>query len=85
MYLAAEVLGAGVFDLVYTGVGSLSELTRMPCMLPSIRSWRGVPRIPALFVVCASEAMFLKLSCPFSEAMFTTTPRLTFIAARQLG
>ena len=47
-------------------------------MLPSIASWRVIPRIAALFVVCDSEAMFLKLSCPFSEAMFTTTPRLAF-------
>ena len=35
MYLAAEVLGAGEFDLVYTGVGSLS-------WLPDIRRWGGV-------------------------------------------
>lgn len=35
VYLAAEVLEAGVFDLVYTGVGSLS-------WLPDIRRWGGV-------------------------------------------
>ena len=35
VYLAAEVLGAGGFDLVYTGVGSLS-------WLPDIRRWGGV-------------------------------------------
>ena len=34
--------------------------------------------IAALFVVCASEARSLKLSEPFSEAMFTMTPRLAF-------
>ena len=48
----------------------------MPCSLPSIASWRVIPMIAALFVVCDSEARLLKLSCPFSEAMFTTTPRL---------
>jgi hypothetical protein len=51
-------------------------------MLPSIASWRVIPRIAALFVICDSEAMFLKLSCPFSEAIFTTTPRLAFRGAR---
>ena len=35
VYLAAEVLGAGEFDLVYTGVGSLP-------WLPDIRRWGGV-------------------------------------------
>ena len=35
VYLAAEVLEAGEFDLVYTGVGSLS-------WLPDIRRWGGV-------------------------------------------
>ena len=35
VYLAAEVLGAGEFDLVYTGVGSLS-------WLPNIRRWGSV-------------------------------------------
>lgn len=35
MYLAAEVLGAAGFDLVYTGVGSLT-------WLPDIRRWGGV-------------------------------------------
>lgn len=35
VYLASEVLGAGGFDLVYTGVGSL-------VWLPSIRRWGGV-------------------------------------------
>lgn len=35
VYLAAEVLGAGVFDLVYTGVGSLT-------WLPNIHRWGGV-------------------------------------------
>ena len=35
VYLAAEVLEPGVFDLVYTGVGSLS-------WLPDIRRWGGV-------------------------------------------
>ena len=47
-------------------------------MHPSIANWRVIPRIAALFVVCDSEAMFLKLSCPFNEAMFTTTPQLAF-------
>jgi SAM-dependent methyltransferase len=32
---AAEVLGRGTFDLVFTGVGAL-------CWLPSIRAWAGV-------------------------------------------
>ena len=35
VYLAAEILGAGEFDLVYTGVGSLS-------WLPDIRRWGSV-------------------------------------------
>jgi SAM-dependent methyltransferase len=35
VYTAAEVLGTGEFDLVYTGVGSLS-------WLPDIRRWGGV-------------------------------------------
>ena len=35
VYRAAEVLGAGEFDLVYTGVGSLS-------WLPDIHRWGGV-------------------------------------------
>jgi SAM-dependent methyltransferase len=35
VYLAAEALGAGRFDLVYTGVGSLP-------WLPDIRRWGGV-------------------------------------------
>lgn len=35
VYLAAEVLGAGEFDLVYTGVGSLP-------WLPDIRRWGGM-------------------------------------------
>jgi 2-polyprenyl-3-methyl-5-hydroxy-6-metoxy-1,4-benzoquinol methylase len=35
VYLAAEVLGPGEFDLVYTGVGSLT-------WLPDIRRWGGV-------------------------------------------
>ena len=36
-----------------------------------------MPMIPALFVVCESEARLLKLSCPLREAMFTTTPLLS--------
>jgi SAM-dependent methyltransferase len=35
VYAAADVLGRGEFDLVYTGVGAL-------CWLPSIRRWAGV-------------------------------------------
>ena len=35
MYAAADVLAAGAFDLVYTGVGAL-------CWLPDIRRWAGV-------------------------------------------
>jgi SAM-dependent methyltransferase len=35
VYEAAEVLGAGEFDLVYTGIGAL-------CWLPDIRRWAGV-------------------------------------------
>jgi SAM-dependent methyltransferase len=35
VYTAADVLGAGAFDLVYTGVGAL-------CWLPDIRRWAGV-------------------------------------------
>ena len=35
VYAAAEVLPAGSFDLVYTGVGAL-------CWLPDIRRWAGV-------------------------------------------
>ena len=35
MYDAVSVLGAGAFDLVYTGVGAL-------CWLPSIERWAGV-------------------------------------------
>ncbi|MEV0810065.1 class I SAM-dependent methyltransferase [Micromonospora sp. NPDC050200] len=35
VYDAPEVLGAGGFDLVYTGVGAL-------CWLPDIRRWAGV-------------------------------------------
>ncbi len=34
VYSATEVLGSGVFGLVYTGVGAL-------CWLPSIRRWAG--------------------------------------------
>ena len=34
-YAAADVLGAGAFNLVYTGVGAL-------CWLPDIRRWAGV-------------------------------------------
>src|SRR3954462_11333788 len=54
------------------------ELTRMPCSLPSNASSRVMPTIPALFVGCDSDASCLKLSDPFSEAMFTTTPPLAF-------
>jgi SAM-dependent methyltransferase len=35
VHTAADVLGAGAFDLVYTGVGAL-------CWLPDIRRWAGV-------------------------------------------
>jgi SAM-dependent methyltransferase len=35
VYDAAEMLGRGQFDLVYTGIGAL-------CWLPSIRRWAGV-------------------------------------------
>jgi SAM-dependent methyltransferase len=35
VYDAADVLGAGSFDLVFTGIGAL-------CWLPSIRRWAGV-------------------------------------------
>jgi SAM-dependent methyltransferase len=35
VYDAASVLGAGAFDLVFTGIGAL-------CWLPSIRRWAGV-------------------------------------------
>jgi SAM-dependent methyltransferase len=35
VYDAVELLGAGAFDLVYTGVGAL-------CWLPDIRRWAGV-------------------------------------------
>ena len=35
MYAAADVLGVGAFDLVYTGIGAL-------CWLPDIRRWAGV-------------------------------------------
>jgi SAM-dependent methyltransferase len=35
VYTAADVLGAGAFDLVYTGIGAL-------CWLPDIRRWAGV-------------------------------------------
>jgi SAM-dependent methyltransferase len=35
VYAAADVLGAGSFDLVYTGIGAL-------CWLPDIRRWAGV-------------------------------------------
>jgi SAM-dependent methyltransferase len=35
VYTAADVLGAGAFDLVYTGVGAL-------CWLADIRHWAGV-------------------------------------------
>jgi SAM-dependent methyltransferase len=35
VYAAADVLPAGAFDLVYTGVGAL-------CWLPDIRRWAGV-------------------------------------------
>jgi hypothetical protein len=35
-----------------------------------------MPMIPALFVVWAKEGRILKLSDAFSDAMFTTTPRL---------
>ena len=38
---------------------------------------RVIALIAALFVVCDSEARLLKLSCPLSEAMFTTTPLLS--------
>ena len=54
------------------------ELTRIPCSLPSSASWRVIPMIAALFVVWDSDGRSLKLSGPFSEAMFTTTPRLAF-------
>jgi SAM-dependent methyltransferase len=35
VYAAVDVLGAGAFDLVYTGIGAL-------CWLPDIRRWAGV-------------------------------------------
>jgi SAM-dependent methyltransferase len=35
VYLAAEVLGRGMFDLVFTGIGAL-------CWLPDIRRWAAV-------------------------------------------
>jgi SAM-dependent methyltransferase len=35
VYAAVDVLGAGRFDLVYTGVGAL-------CWLPDVRRWAGV-------------------------------------------
>ena len=54
------------------------ELTRIPCSLPSRASWRVIPMMAALFVGWASDGRSLKLSDPFSEAMFTTTPRLAF-------
>jgi SAM-dependent methyltransferase len=34
-YAAADVLGRGAFDLVFTGIGAL-------CWLPSVRRWAGV-------------------------------------------
>ena len=40
VYSAAEVLGRGAFDLVFTGIGAL-------CWLPSIRRWAGGGRRPA--------------------------------------
>jgi hypothetical protein len=55
-----------------------TELTRIPCALPSMASWRVIPVIAALFVMWAIAGRFLKLSDPFKEAMFTTTPRLAF-------
>ena len=38
------------------------ELTRIPCSLPSIASWRVIPMIAALFVMWAIAGRFLKLS-----------------------
>ncbi len=55
-----------------------TELARIPCSLPSSASWRVMPMIAALFVVWASDGRSLKLSDPFSDAMFRTTPRLAF-------
>ena len=50
------------------------ELTRIPCSLPSIASWRVIPMIAALLVVWANDGRSLKLRDPFREAMFKTTP-----------
>ena len=61
------------------------ELTRMPCSLPSSASWRVIPMIAALLVVWASAGRSLKLRDPFSEAMFTTTPRRPSGAATPHG
>ena len=36
------------------------ELTRIPCSLPSIASWRVIPMIAALFVVWASDGKQLE-------------------------
>src|ERR1700758_3317796 len=54
------------------------EFARIPCSLPSMASWRVIPMIPALAVVCGSEPSVLKLMRPFSDAVFTTTPWLAF-------
>jgi hypothetical protein len=55
-----------------------TELTRIPCLLPSTASWRVIPMMAALFVVWAREGSSLKLREPFKEAMLTTTPWVVF-------
>ena len=53
-----------------------TELTRIPCSLPSIASWLVIPMIADLFVVCANDGSSLKLRDPLRDAMFRTTPWL---------
>ena len=60
------------------------ELTRIPCSLPSSELARH-PDDRRLVRRVGQRRESLKLSEPFSEAMFTTTPWLAFSAARRRG
>ena len=74
-HLAPElgVIEFALVELVSMNPGE-TELTRMPCSLPSMASWRVIPMSADLLVVCANDGSNLKLSDPLREAMFKTTP-----------
>jgi SAM-dependent methyltransferase len=73
-YAAADVLGPGAFDLVYTGVGAL-------CWLPDIRRWAGVVAAllrpggrlfirdghPMLFTIAERDDDLLVVDYPYFE------------------